>query len=130
MHIVQLDYYRCHPTGKAYIKMTDPQFVRKMATDLQNAHLSSLPLTARPVSTAQFSNRKRGMKGRQEAAQRVVYDGSGPGAGMQLKGCDVLLTGLPSFVDEQQMTKYLNLRQLVKMNRDGELECSVIHIPP
>ena len=109
--------------------MTDPQFVRKLADDLQNAHLSSLPLAARPVSTAQFNHRKRGTKGRKEAAQRVVYDGSGPSAGMQLKGSDVLLTGVPSYMDEEQMTRYLNFRQLVKMKRDGELECSVIHIP-
>lgn len=108
--------------------MTDPQFVPSLTEELQKAQLSSLPLTAWPTSTAPFAYRRRGNKGRREAAERIIFDGSGPSAGLQLKGCDVVVTGVPGYVSDEQMARYLNSKKLVSMRRDGELDCTVLTI--
>ena len=109
--------------------MTSPSFIPSLLNSLEKAQLSSLPLAAWPIDTTYFAQRKRGLKGRKEAAQRVVIDGSGPGAGMNPRGCDVVLEGVPHFIDEEAMKKYLNRLKVVKMRRDGELDCEVISLP-
>ena len=79
-------------------------------------------------SSSLFLRRTRGVQGRAEAAERGVQEGNGPGAGVNARGQDVVVWGLPVNVKSEQLRHYLRKLGLVQNAPNGEPACEVIHI--
>lgn len=73
--------------------------------------------------------RKRGVKGRAEAAERAVLDGNGPGGAVSPKGCDVVLSGLPGATTGPALRLYLGRIEMVGADEAGQPNCEVVKIP-
>lgn len=89
---------------------------------------SSLLSTFPSSSSSLFLRRTRGVQGRAEAAERGVQEGNGPGAGVNARGQDVVVWGLPVNVRSEQLRHYLRKLGLVQNASNGEPACEVIHI--
>ena len=68
------------------------------------------------------------MEGLREAAERGVIDGNGIGGGINPKGKDVVVYGLPGTIAAPALRLYLRRCGLVKSAKNGEPDCEVIKI--
>lgn len=64
--------------------------------------------------------RRRGVEGRQEAANRGLLTGDGPDGGLASNGKNVILWGLPGRLDPQTLKAYL--KRFTLSGRPGEEE--------
>ncbi|KAK7693396.1 hypothetical protein QCA50_002964 [Cerrena zonata] len=94
-----LNYERFRPTGTAFISFTKPDFTPNALKVLHGNTLGGSRIEAELVRPHDFNSggftRTRGIKGRAEAAERGLFDGTGPNAGLTRNGANVLITGLP-----------------------------------
>ncbi|KAL5529692.1 hypothetical protein ACEPAG_5677 [Sanghuangporus baumii] len=123
-----LDYNRFLPTGRAFISMTSGFFTKAALRALKDAQMSSLRIRASISNLQSTPARRRGKQGKQEAAERGVLDGCGKGGGIDLKGCDVVLYGLPGSIAAPALKQYLRRSGMVKRAQNGEPDCDVIKI--
>lgn len=124
---MKLDYHRFTPTGRAIIRMSDNRFLESALRTLRTANLSTVPLVPFKARV-QSSPRMRGVKGREEAAERAVIDGNGAGGGINPKGCDIVLSGLPEQVSAYNLRGYLKRMGYVETGRDGSPDCEVLKV--
>jgi hypothetical protein len=105
---VALDYYRFHPTGRAYITLTHPDFLRPNLNILAKASIATIPISAVPSPPPENSpSRMRGAKGRAEAALRGVANGNGPNAGTRNPSRYVVMWGLPGKMKIHELREFL-----------------------
>ncbi|OCB89827.1 hypothetical protein A7U60_g3009 [Sanghuangporus baumii] len=123
-----LDYNRFMQTGRAFISMTSGFFTKAAVRALKNAQMSSLPIRASVSDLQSTPARRRGKQGKQEAAERGVLDGCGKGGGIDVKGCDVVLYGLPGTIAAPALKQYLRRSGMVRRAQNGEPDCDVIKI--
>ncbi|KII88588.1 hypothetical protein PLICRDRAFT_110952, partial [Plicaturopsis crispa FD-325 SS-3] len=106
---VMLDYNRFAPTGRAYFTVTHPDFLRPCIKALQNASVSSIPITAQSAPSPNDAppTRTRGAKGRAEAVQRSIITGNGPNGGIWGNEKCVVMWGLPGKLEADALKKHL-----------------------
>ncbi|EJD02395.1 uncharacterized protein FOMMEDRAFT_168860 [Fomitiporia mediterranea MF3/22] len=124
----KLEYWRFVPTGRAYISMRSDHYVDAAYRALKKTQMSSLPVRAFYVSAAETQRRMRGRKGRFDAADRAAFDGIGIGGGVEPKGCDVVLYGLPPDTAAPALRLYLKRNRLVGVASNGEPACDVLKV--
>ena len=127
---VQLDYHRFLPTGRAYVSISHPNHLEQALRSLEKASLSAHPLfysPAPPISHPVLV-RSRGADGRAKAAERGLFEGNGPSAGIKAKGVDVVLYGLPGKLMASALKSYLLSVKLVELKKDGEADCETFRI--
>ncbi|TFK54950.1 hypothetical protein OE88DRAFT_1805361 [Heliocybe sulcata] len=107
-HGVALEYNKFRPTGRAYVRFLSPDIVSKAVRRINLATMTSLPLTATPVPSVEFTTRIRGAKGLEEAAERGIITGDGANAGLPISsmGVSVVVTGLPLAMGVDQVRAY------------------------
>lgn len=127
MSVVQIEYDRCIPTGRAVIH-TNRGSPKSTAEALRGTQIATIPLRSflRTESTLSQKKRTRGATGRAQAAERGTFDGSGPGAGVNARGQDVVIWGLPMNVKSDPLRNYLRKLGLVKNGANGEPACEVL----
>lgn len=91
--------------------------------------MTSLPIRAF-VSPLLGAERKRGERGRRDGAERAVMDGNGIGGGLDSRGCDVVVYGLPATTHALEVKQYLRNIGMVKTALDGEPDCEILRVNP
>lgn len=97
-YTVVLNYDRFRPTGTAYITFTKPDFTPNALKILHGNTLGGSRIEAKLVRSTEVSStgsRTRGIKGKAEAAERGLFDGRGPNAGLTRNATNVVISGLP-----------------------------------
>ncbi len=92
---VAVNYNRFRPDGTATLSFTRPEFVPAALKVLNRSVVGGKAITAEPTDDVPVLPRTRGPKGILDAAQRGVYRGDGPSAGVPGGGKTVILSGLP-----------------------------------
>lgn len=127
--IVKLDYFHFRPSGRAYLKLSNARFMDSVIPILRRCTFASSRIVANPSPTpSHISMRSRGKKGRAEAEERGVIVGNGAAGGLHVKGCDVMISGLPSRSSSEQMTRYLKRNRLVGETDDGFADCEILQV--
>ncbi|KAH9951225.1 hypothetical protein B0H21DRAFT_269749 [Amylocystis lapponica] len=128
---VALDYDRFLPTGKAYVTLTQPDFVPSALRSLKGTIVGGAMIEAGSVREDQVHRptRTRGARGRAQAAERGIMDGNGVGAGVTSTGRSVVLSGLPGKLTPDALKEFLksfklaghdnDKREIVKLEIDG-----------
>ncbi|EGO20899.1 hypothetical protein SERLADRAFT_397787, partial [Serpula lacrymans var. lacrymans S7.9] len=80
---IVLDYHRFNPTGRAYLTVSHPDFMKTNLHALENATVGGIPFESysAPPPASGPPERTRGPKGRAEAADRGLITGNGPRGG-------------------------------------------------
>ncbi|EJF65917.1 hypothetical protein BD309DRAFT_1075472 [Dichomitus squalens] len=104
---VAVNYTRFRPNGSATLAFTRPEFVPAAVKALDRHVLGGKIIRAEASDEIPQLPRTRGPKGALEAAQRAVYRGDGPNAGITGGGRTVLLYGLPARLTPQIVTDNL-----------------------
>ena len=106
---VAIDYHRFSPTGRAYLTLTNPDYLRPNLVALQKSQISTFPITA--VSSPPPANippsRVRGVKGRTEAENRGLVTGNGPHGGLLNPSRNVVISGLPGKFTRAEVRRFL-----------------------
>lgn len=89
-----VNYNRFRPDGTATLSFTRPEFVPAAVKALDRSVVGGRSITAEPTDDIPVLPRTRGSKGILDAAQRGIYLGNGPSAGVP-GGKTVVLSGLP-----------------------------------
>jgi len=124
---VKLDYARFQPTGKAYIFLKRPSYLRQNLRALRNFTLCGLPVQAvafRPELVE--SVRSRGDRGREEALERGTARGTGPGASFPLVGRAIRIIGFPGKFEKADVEKVL---EDFKLYRSEEDKTVILKVP-
>ena len=96
LHAVAIDYKRFNPTGRAFLTLGNSDALDQNLRSLQNASISSIPITATSCPPPPgIPRRTRGKEGRMQAAERGVITGNGPRGGVTNGGNNVVLWGMP-----------------------------------
>ncbi|TDL24812.1 hypothetical protein BD410DRAFT_62505 [Rickenella mellea] len=132
---VQLQYHRFMPDGRAIVTLTHPKFFHHAIDALTNSTISAVRIEPRqkPATLEEMTpNRLRGARGRAEAAERGILDGTGPGAGISAKGKEVVMWGLPGRLATSALVSYLQSKKLVREDAHGQPAYEVLKIglPP
>ena len=90
-----VNYNRFRPDGTATLSFTRPEFVPAAVKALDRSVVGGRSITAEPTDDIPVLPRTRGSKGILDAAQRGIYLGNGPSAGVPGGGKTVVLSGLP-----------------------------------
>ena len=126
---VKLEYRRFRPTGRALLRVSDSRFTDSILPILRRCTFASSSLYANShPDPPEFDARIRGRKGRGEAEKRGFFVGNGPAAGVLVKGCDVLSSGLPQGASADVIEKYLKKQQLVGETEAGVADCEVLQV--
>jgi len=106
---VAVDYHRFSPTGRAYLTLTNSDYLRPNLTALQKSHISTFPIKAMSSSPPNNGppSRMRGAKGRTEAVNRGIITGNGPHGGMLNPSRNVVIWGLPGRLTRAQLRDFL-----------------------
>jgi len=88
---IVLDYRRFFPTGNAWLKLTSPELLNANLRALDNATVSSSPISAASSEAPPIPDRMRGLKGKDVAAKRGYFDGNGPRGGIKNSGKNVVI---------------------------------------
>lgn len=105
---VHRGYRRFQPDGNAFVTFTHPSQTQVAVAQLKKAQISGYNIDV--TSAAQLQNtpqRSRGIKGRQEAADRGIITGTGPDAGVTERGRSVVIWGLPGRWNEEILRGFL-----------------------
>lgn len=108
-HPVALDYRRFGPTGKAWIELTNPNFVNRASRALNGGMVGGNLIEATPAKpfVEASHHRVRGVKGRLEAAERGLITGNGPAGGVKDSARGVVIWGLPGKMTPDSLKDYL-----------------------
>ena len=90
-----VNYSRFRPNGTATLSFTRPEFASAAVKALNGSVLGGKVIIAEPTDDIPVLPRTRGSKGILDAAQRGIYQGNGPNAGVPGGGKTVVLSGLP-----------------------------------
>ena len=123
---VFMDYDRFRPTGTAYLSLSSANSMNRNLRMLARATISSLPLSAAAVSNPFPVGRMRGSDGRQEAADKGLIDGNGPGGGTSGNGKNVVIWGLPGKLPPDGLRNYLRAFRL----SEASYQENVVKIEP
>ena len=123
---VFMDYDRFLPTGTAYLSLSSTNSMGRNLRMLAKATMSSLPLRASAVPNPFPVGRMRGSEGRQEAADRGLIDGNGPGGGTSGNGKNVVIWGLPGKLPPDGLRNYLRAFRL----SEASYQENVVKIEP
>ncbi|KAI0928481.1 hypothetical protein AcW1_005717 [Taiwanofungus camphoratus] len=106
---VALDYRRFGPTGKAWIELTNPNFVNRASRALNGGMVGGNLIEATPAKpfVEASHHRVRGVKGRLEAAERGLITGNGPAGGVKDSARGVVIWGLPGKMTPDSLKDYL-----------------------
>jgi len=104
---IVLDYRRFIPTGNAWLKLTSPELLNANLRALDNATVSSSPISAASSEAPPIPNRMRGLKGKDVAAKRGYFDGNGPRGGIKNSGKNVVIWGLPGRMSPDALKEFL-----------------------
>ena len=107
-----VNYSRFRPNGSATLSFTRPEFVPAAVKTLDKHIVGGKSIRAEPSEEIPQLPRTRGAKGVLEAAQRAVYNGDGPNAGIAGGGRTVLVYGLPENLSPQNVTEQLRTFKL------------------
>lgn len=91
-----INYNRFRPNGTATLSFTRPEFVPAAVKALDKSVIGGKSISAEPTDDIPVLPRTRGSKGILDAAQRGIYQGNGPSAGVPGGGKTVVLSGLPT----------------------------------
>lgn len=93
---VAMNYSRFRPNGTATLSFTRPEFVPAAVKALDKSVIGGKSISAEPTDDIPVLPRTRGSKGLLDAAQRGIYQGNGPSAGVPGGAKTVVLSGLPT----------------------------------
>jgi hypothetical protein len=120
---VAIDYERFIPTGRAFLTLGNPDVLNQSLRALQNASISSIPITAASCPPPpSIPRRTRGEEGRKEAAERGVITGNGPRGGVRNEGKNVVLWGMPGRLTSEGLKWSLHTFKLAGTD-GGKQEC-------
>lgn len=105
--LVAINYKRFLPAGTATLTFTRPEFVPAALKVLHRTVFSGKTLRAQILSPNALNPRRRGQKGLNEAAERGIITGDGPGAGLTGGAKNVVIYGLPPTLRSHQVTDNL-----------------------
>jgi hypothetical protein len=119
---VHIDYTRFLSAGRAYLTLTQSEFIRDNLASLQKANIGGLQVDAfpSPPPLDVIPTRSRGARGRSDAAGRGAIVGNGPSAGLLNPNIHVVIWGLPGKITPNRLKEYLSDFQLAGTNR-GEI---------
>jgi len=123
----RINYARFVPSGDAYLEMSNPGSTEHALQVVKNSTISGVVLDA-GIHGPPHIPRTRGSQGRQEAADRAVLDGDGPGGGVHSNGKDVVLYGLPGKLGDRELQAYLWRLKIVGENLEGRAACDVLRV--
>lgn len=104
---VAIDYLACMPTGKAILTVSSPDLAEENFRLLSNFTIMGFPIDVRTISEPASYGRGRGIRGRQDAINRGIFDGCGPNAGVLNTGTHVTIWGLPRRAGPPALAKIL-----------------------
>jgi len=127
---VALDYQRFLTSGRAYLTLSHPDFLRSNLDALQNTSISSISVTAvasdPPLDVTPL--RTRGTAGRVDASQRGIIVGNGIRAGLLNPAKNVVLWGLPGKMTPEALKKVLKRFKLAGSD-GGKQEVAKVEMP-
>lgn len=125
---VTIDYEHCIPSGRAFLATANPDATRTAVRSLKNAVIGGHLIIPRPVPDIQHE-RGRGSRGRIEAGERGIINGSGPNAGLASsdEGRTVVIAGLPANISPDRLRLYFKSFNIATSEK-GQLD--IIRVEP
>ena len=130
---VALVYKRFRPTDEALIALESPDYLESHLAKITRLELYGAKLKAQAYIPQDGwdltrGRRSRGHKGRKEAAERGVWNGDGPNAGIKGLSIDKVVTlwGFPGKATVEAVEKFL---QEFKVSRTKEGEAMIYKFP-
>lgn len=108
------------PTGRALITFTDPNFLRDNLRLLERFTIAGTRVFAESKNLPQNRPRRRGEKGRAQAAERGILPGNGPHADLtQDTGKTVVIWGFPGKLSTEVAASYFNDFKVARSTKDS-----------
>jgi hypothetical protein len=121
-----MDYDRFRSTGAAYLTLSSPNSMARNLRMLNTATMASLSIHAAAVPDPFRAARTRGLVGRQQAANKGLINGYGPGGSTSGSGKNVIMWGLPGKLHPDSLKNYLRAFRLF----DPSGQESIVKIEP